>query len=252
MRLTEVFKQVLKEARHHRCLREAKSQKQIDEFLNGELTCTGTCRDRYFKIQELLKAQGSALERREVFIKEFLGMGCCGIAYSLPENRVLKITHDPNEACLAYALQGKKLKSVYEVYDVFRMDEHHFGIVQNKLSRLHEEKDKVFLEIVGNRQVVKVLNQFVKDEVTLEQAKAYLKQAVTSAGAWYQLTERQRALKAAMHLLGGINSVKEFAVPDVSPTNTMKKGSVYYLIDMKLRDDVFNLDEIKEEIEVLS
>lgn len=251
MRLTDVFKRVLKESKHSRCLRQATSQKQIDEFLSGDLTCTGTCKERYHKLQELLEVYDEALEKREVFIKEFLGMGCCGIAYSLPKGRVLKITHDLNEACLASALMNKKLKSVYRVFDVFRIGEGHYGIVQNKLSRLDEEKDKVFLEIVGSRDVVKILNQFAKNEITVEQAKSFVKRAVNAVGTFHQLRERQQATIAALHLLGGINSVKEFAVPDVSPTNTMKRGSTYYLIDMKLRDDVFNLEKIRDTIDVL-
>lgn len=75
-----------------------------------------------------------------------LGQGSQGVAYAIDGERVLKVTRDASEARSSNSLRGKKLKSVSNIYDVFKFPGTNafYGIVLEKIIPLPQWPDDKF------------------------------------------------------------------------------------------------------------
>ena len=212
--------------------------------LNESLfTCARGCISRYNKIQTMLSHFKRRLAESGIHIGEYLGSGSCGVAFEIKDKpgHMLKITKDANEAALCSLIKQKELRNVCPVKEVFAFeDTGHYGIIEKRLERL-DNKDDVFMKVMESQNIHDIINRHIRGDIDESVAYRFAEASTNNIGAYHSINQ----------ILNAIREIREFAFPDLSKSNTMKQGNTYYLIDMKLRDDKYSVDEIINQIPVL-
>jgi len=122
------------------------------------------------KIDAVLKSHIELLKKRGIQTHgEHVGQGSFGVAFDANfkgKNVVLKITSDKSEANASNHIIGKKLKHIVHIYDVFKFkDTIYYGVLQEKLQKLHESEKDNFNTLVFIMQKAKVGPELIKGDI---------------------------------------------------------------------------------------
>lgn len=140
-------------------------------------------------VLDILKANTELLRKKKgisVGKARYLGKGKCGVAFDVGSNHVLKITSDQDEAVSSNLIlhEGKELKFVVKIYDVFRFGNTPgihlpvYGIIQEKLTPLSVIEKNEFSkvsDIILHNDVVGTLYKGNYEDV-LNAAQEYIEQ----------------------------------------------------------------------------
>lgn len=205
-------------------------------------------------------AQKLASSRWKVTLDKLrpLGSGQEGVAYSMGNGRVLKVTTDEKEAVTSYALVGKgDTKHVVHVYDVFRFDpapgitQPVYGVVAEELAPLpHDEireVDELTDELeaqLGEQAFLNLLWEGDWDAL-LETLRASL-EADTGKEAGLPQTDPRVSRKSEKRLRRYVSFFEKYQIPemmrelhglgvkfaDYHGGNLMKRGPTYVINDL--------------------
>ncbi len=108
-------------------------------------------------VKDAISANISLLQKHGLIPKKTLGRGRNGIAFSLDDNRVIKLTTDQDEAKASSKIQGKKSKNVVKIISTFKFPSSNvYGIVQEKLFPLSQNEKNML------STALRIVDYFVK------------------------------------------------------------------------------------------
>jgi len=188
-------------------------------------------KDEKYLARNLLPSLEDVLMKRGIDVTSArkLGKGASGIAYDLGNNQVLKMTLDKDEANAAAYIKGKNLKNVYQIFDVFVVDDEEdnwFGILQEKLKRL----DSVEYSVVSFIQ--EPFNKFGGGTIQAKDVMPAVNELIQ-----YNLENESQvkiANEMAKQLFTGMKQLRKHGIhfEDLHGGNVMKRGNEYVIIDL--------------------
>lgn len=183
---------------------------------------------------KLIASHKNALEKRGIDPGSILGRGMEGVVFELSDpKKVLKITGGDAEANLSSIMKGKKLKHVFQVFDVFKFPEGQYGIVKEKLVPLSElEVEEWYAEVdwafdfpIGNNI------DYSSEDKFLSTLKKGIEDAYSSDAS--ERFSRALAGIKKFHVFDMMRELQGLGVSfgDFKTRNVMKRGSDYVLAD---------------------
>lgn len=181
-------------------------------------------------VPESLKRWEELLRKNGLVPNGTLGKGNHGVAFSLPDGRVLKLTDDISEARSSYHIKGKHLKHVVRIDDVFQLPgSKRFLIVQERLKPMSDAESQDFFDVAQMLQAAKVGQALLDGDYPRIVRKVEHLYGEDEATA-FDDTMRQFQMPQILRELH-TNGI-EFL--DFHPGNLMKRGTDYVVIDLGL------------------
>ncbi len=189
---------------------------------------------KYFaKFGDLLKKNGV-----DVTGSKELGQGSYGVAMSVRyrgKPAVLKLTMDHTEAKTSNHLKGKKTKHIVNIYEVFRFPNPpgmggknvYFGIVQEQLSRMSEQDETDFEELVDFLEKAQVGTTLFDGDIRAMRLRVVSKLGKYPARRFDELVSYFKFDKILREIVDN-----RVLFIDYHSGNLMKRGSEFVVIDL--------------------
>jgi hypothetical protein len=194
---------------------------------------------------ELLPQFAQKLEGMGLVVHQRLAPpGTKGVAFSLANGNVLKVTLDKTEAYATKHIEGKKLKNVYQVFEVFKFGKTDFyGVHEEKCLPLKPGNESYWLR---NGLPELDFRGYVNGRVTNvdERISAFLKRALSASTKGFD-TELVR--KGLQDVVAGVDQLADNGIKfyDVHSGNIMRRGNDLVLIDIgQAQTGPANIDDI--------
>jgi len=188
------------------------------------------------KIKKILKKYDYKLAMMGIKPYISLGLGTMGMAFATDDNRVLKVTSDKEEANACANILGKKLKNVYEIYDVFQFDKTgYYGILQEKLRLLNRNECSFFDSIIISAGIEDSIDDFVDGKIDMKYAMHNIVKIVKHVGdvRFVPDSEIEKTIEIFKQIFNGLQELKiRVQFYDVHIGNIMKRGNDFVLIDI--------------------
>lgn len=174
-----------------------------------------------------------------------IGSGTQGIAYYIPNNRVLKLTTDRSEVAEAYKIKGKKLKhlsNIYETYTLGGKYEGFYVIISELLDKTDDIDDAYnYLEIFFRNNSLKspeyIFTKYSLGSIPKEEVNKITKKIK----AYYEPYKSDLAIWFMKGMFGIIDELKKYKIQStdwVVPNLGIKKSGELAMYDFGHGDTI--------------
>lgn len=117
---------------------------------------------------------------------DVIGRGFHGVVFALSGDRVLKVTLDPADAVISARLQGRRIRGVLRIFDVFRLKQGMYGIVEERAipAKSVTAKKVSARESAAFRAVKKGLNKSLDEYIAQHGVASMFGEGLALETAW--------------------------------------------------------------------